>query len=380
MTARQTSRPLREAPVSPRLPWADVLASIEDAVIVLDRGGRIVDLNPSAEQLTGVSALQAVGTNVGELFQPRAASVWLDDMVRGALSEAAARRRGEGILPARRRDLPVSASCAPVFDAEGGVSGAVLVLHDQTLQRTLEVTTRRADRLAALGTVAMGLAHEIRNPLGGIKGAAQLLRGALTDPEQTRCTDIIIREVERLDGLIEQLRELSVPPRLQLEALNIHRVLHDVLALQRQAPAWGGVRLRTAFDPSLPAVRGDRAQLTQVFLNVVKNALEALEGQGELAVSTRLEARFHIRRGSARGRFLSVLIEDTGPGIPDAYHAQLFAPFFTTKPRGSGLGLALCHRIVTEHGGAITHEARPAGGTCFRVTLPVSEGNGPHGA
>src|SRR5439155_23608624 len=143
-----------------------------------------------------------------------------------------------------------------------------------------------ADRLAALGTVALGLAHEIRNPLGGIKGAAQLLRAALHDPDLLRCTDIIVREVERLDGLVGQLRELSVPPRLQLEPVNIHRVLNDVLALQRQVPAWGAITLRTAFDPSLPPVDGDRAQLTQVFLNLVKNSLEALEGGGELVVET----------------------------------------------------------------------------------------------
>jgi two-component system nitrogen regulation sensor histidine kinase GlnL len=251
--------------------------------------------------------------------------------------------------------------------------GAVLVLRDLTLQQTLEATTRRADRLAALGTVASGLAHEIRNPLGGIKGAAQLLRGALEDPELLHCADIIIREVERLDGLVEQLRELATPPRLQLEPVNIHRVLNDVLVLQRQAPAWGSAVLRTAFDPSLPDVQGDRAQLTQVFLNLVKNAIEALDGGGELTVSTRIETRFHIRRGSGRGRFLSVLIEDSGPGIPDDHQTQLFSPFFSTKPRGSGLGLAVCHRIVNEHGGAIAYEARPGGGSCFRVTLPVRE-------
>src|SRR5439155_22078717 len=165
----------------------------------------------------------------------------------------------------------------------------------------------------------------------------QLIRGAVGDPELRHCTDIIIREVERLDGLVEQLRELSTPPRLQLEAINIHRVLNDVITLERQAPLWGAVGLRTAFDPSLPAVRGDRAQLTQVFLNLVKNALEALGGTGQLAVSTRLEARFHIRRRSGRARFLSVLIEDNGPGISEDHQAPLFSPFFSTKAHGTGL-------------------------------------------
>src|SRR5262249_24468756 len=160
-------------------------------------------------------------------------------------------------------------------------------------------------------------AHEIRNPLGGIKGAAQLLRGQLDDPDMIRCTDVIVREVERLDGLVEQLKELGTPPRLQLGTLNIHRVLNDVLTLQKQGSVWGGVAVQTAFDPSLPPVRGDRAQLTQVFLNLVKNGLEALGGSGELLVSTRLDARFHLRRGSGRAHFIVVSIEDTGPGVAE---------------------------------------------------------------
>src|SRR5207248_2939452 len=159
--------PLAPPRLAPRPPWADVLASIEDGVIVLDHAGRITDLNPAAEQLTGIAASQAAGGEVGTLFHT---SPWVDEMARGTL----------------------------------------------------------------------------------VEGAAQLLRGALSDPELVRCTDIIIREVERLDGLVEQLRELSTAPRLRLEAVNIHRVLNDVVALQRQSPAWGGVALRSAFDPSLP--------------------------------------------------------------------------------------------------------------------------------
>ena len=197
----------------------------------------------------------------------------------------------------------------------------------------------------------------------------------MRDPELLRCTDIIIHEVDRLDGLLEQLRELTVPATLHLAPVNIHRVLNDVLALQRQAPAWGETTLRTEFDPSLPSVRGDQAQLTQVFLNLVKNALDALGGHGELGVSTRIETRYHIRRGHGRGQFLSVAVEDTGPGVSAEDQAQLFSPFFSTKAGGTGLGLALCHRIVVEHEGTIAYEPRRGGGARFRVTLPVSDGD-----
>jgi two-component system nitrogen regulation sensor histidine kinase GlnL len=355
-------------PVPPRPPWADVLASLDDAVVVLGHDAVIADVNPAAELMLGISASSVVGARVEEAFRH---SDWVAALARAALADGTTRRRAEGTLQAPAREVPVRAACAPVFDGAGATRGAVLVLHDLTLQRALEATTRRADRMSALGTVARGLAHEIRNPLGGIKGAAQLLRGALTDPELVRCTDIIVREVERLDGLVEQMRELSTPPRLRLEPTNIHRVLNDVLVLQRQSPGWGDVVLRTAFDPSLPDLLADRAQLTQVFLNLVRNAVEALAGSGELAVSTHLEHQFHIRRTRGRGRFLSVVVEDTGPGVTVGDQAQLFSPFFSTKPRGSGLGLAVCHRIVTEHGGTIAYEPRAPRGARFRVTLPV---------
>jgi two-component system nitrogen regulation sensor histidine kinase GlnL len=374
LAAPPKPNPAAPAPTPLRPPWGDVLASIEDGVVVMDNRGCIAEVNPAAELLIGVSAPQAAGNDVGAFFGPT--NAWLADLARNVLREGTSRRRGEGALDSAGHSAPVSAACAPVLDRHGGVRGAVLVLHDLTMQRMLEATTRRADRLASLGTVALGLAHEIRNPLGGIKGAAQLLRNGVDDPELVRCTEIIVREVERLDGLVERLRKLSEPPRLQIEPTNIHRILNDVLGLESQAPTWKAITLRTAFDPSLPPVRGDRAQLTQVFLNLVRNAVEAMGGEGEISVSTRMESAFHIRRESGRGRFLSVLIADTGPGIPLDHQANLFSPFFSTKARGSGLGLAICHRIVSEHGGTIGYDGSAGGGAGFRVTLPVCEDHG----
>jgi len=382
--ARTTSSvPPRTDPIGPgaderpgaaeRLRWADVLASISDGVIALDAAGILSALNPAAEHLTGVAASQAIGLPIQQLFGDRTANAWLADLALSTLEQGLARRRGEDRLRARGHEVSVSASCAPVHDQQGELRGAVLVLHDLTLERALDTTTRRADQLAALGSVALGLAHEIRNPLGGIKGAAQLLRVNLSDPAQVQATDVIIREVDRLDGLVEQLRGLGTPPRLQLAPQNIHRILNDVLALQRQAPDWGQIVLRTEFDPSLPEVLGDRAQLTQVFLNLVRNAVESLSGHGELTVSTRIETRYHVRRRSQRNQFLSVVVMDDGPGVPEDVQSHLFSPFFTTKARGTGLGLAVCHRIVAEHGGIIAHEPRPGRGARFVVTLPVSE-------
>src|SRR5262249_39781841 len=154
-------------------------------------------------------------------------------------------RRGEDRLRAREHEVAVSASCAPVHDEQGELRGAVLVLHDLTLERALDTTTRRADQLAALGGVALGLAHEIRNPLGAIRAPPRLRRGRPRARGQIQAPAVITREVDRLAELVEQLRGLGPPPRLQLAPQNIHRILNDVLALQRQAPDWGTIALRT---------------------------------------------------------------------------------------------------------------------------------------
>lgn len=370
----------REAAIATRRPdaselrLADVLASLADALIVVDADGRVRHMNAAAEQLTDIAESQAVGEPIGELFGTRSSNAWLGGLVLVTLSDGVPRGRTEATLHRRLRpELPLSATCTPVYGPSGALAGAVLALHDNTLQHSLDATTRAAEQFEALGAVTLGLAHEIRNPLGGIRGAAQLLRGGLGDPRDVECTDVIIREVERLDGLLERLRELGTPLRLQVAPVNIHRILLDVVALQRRAPEWGTIELREEFDPSLPPVLGDAARLTQVFLNLVKNAVESLSGHGVLTIATRMESRYLVRRRRGREHHLSVVVIDDGPGVAEEMQSRLFAPYFTTKAKGTGLGLAICHRVVSEHGGAITYEAPAGGGAAFRVTLPVSE-------
>jgi two-component system, NtrC family, nitrogen regulation sensor histidine kinase GlnL len=367
------ARPVRPPRPTERFGWTDILASISDAIVVVDADGVVSDVNPAAELLTGVSASQAVGHPTSRAFGARSTNAWIAELVDDTLRESVTHRRAEEELWGAGRTVVVSAACAPVLDAAGTVRGVVLVLHDLTLQHAIEAATRRAERLAALDAVAAGLAHEIRNPLGGIKGAAQLLKGSVDEPELVQCTDMIIREVERLVGLVDQLRDLGSPPPLRLEPVNIHRILKDVVDLQRQAPEWGRTILVTEFDPSLPPIHADPAQLHQVFLNLVKNALESMKGQGTIAIATRMDAGYRVRRRGGDERILVVTVADNGPGVPEPDRARLFAPFFSTKARGSGLGLALCQRIVVQHGGTIVHETPDAGGARFRITLPVSE-------
>jgi two-component system nitrogen regulation sensor histidine kinase GlnL len=199
-------------------------------------------------------------------------------------------------------------------DAHGNFLGNILLLRNLAYRKDLEEDLKRADRLAIMGTVAAGLAHEIRNPLGGIKGAAQMLRRSFDkDSPLIEYINIMIREVDRVDQLIEQLLDLSQPPELKLAPLNIHEVLDEVLLLEDQAVERIGKRIIKRFDPSLPPIRGDKAQLTQVFLNLIKNGFQAMAKGGTLTITTRVETDFHIRdRAAGRSKFIWVDIEDQG--------------------------------------------------------------------
>jgi PAS domain S-box-containing protein len=365
----ESSRP---APADTR--WADVLASLSEALVVLTADRTVVALNPAAELLLDVSSAVAVGSDLETTLPPGEESAWLGELVTKTLTDGRVHRHGDGTWTSQGRTTPISGVSAPVHDTRGTLWGAALVLHDLTLERRLDDATRRADRLSALGSVVLGLAHEIRNPLGGIKGAAQLLNGA-EGPVQQRCVDIIVREVERLNRLVSQLTVLGDPPPLTRRAVNIHRVLNDVVALERETAAWGTIRLRTAFDPSLPPILGDPERLTQLFLNLIRNAVEAANGRGEICITSGLETGLHVRRPDGWARLITVTVEDDGPGVPPDIETRIFAPLFSTKARGTGFGLSLCQQVAGEHEGTIDYEPRPGGGAIFRVRLPLAETN-----
>jgi two-component system, NtrC family, nitrogen regulation sensor histidine kinase GlnL len=176
-----------------------------------------------------------------------------------------------------------------------------------------------------------------------------------------------------VDLLIDQLLDLSKPSTMNFEQVNIHEILDQVLLLEKEDPAGLQVEIRKNFDPSLPLVRGDRARLTQVFLNLVKNSFQAMGGHGMLTITSRIETDFHVREeGRERGKFIRIEVEDDGPGITEEDLPHIFSPFFSTKSGGTGLGLAICYRIVNEHAGLIRVESRAGAGACFKVSLLIA--------
>ncbi len=356
-----------------KISWENILTSLEDGVIVADRHGKISFFNQAAEMLTDLSASQVLQQPYTRLFEKNS---WLIDMVKKSQSPQQSGTRGEGdLITQSGRQVPVSLTVSPLQDRSGSFLGSILLLRDLTHRKEMEEDLKRADRLAMLGTLAAGLAHEIKNPLGGIKGAAQLLRReADRIPTIAQYTDIMIREVDRVNLLIEQLLDLSQPAKLNLASLNIHEILDDVLFLEGQTVQGSKIVVRKNYDPSLPPIRGDRVQLAQVFLNLVKNALQAMNGRGCLTVTTRIETVFHIREpGRKRVNFIWVDVEDDGPGIKEEELSHIFSPFFTTKNNGTGLGLAICYRIIKEHGGLIRVENREGKGASFKVSLLVAD-------
>lgn len=351
--------------------YEDVLASLIEGVVVIDPSRRITLVNRAAEEIVGITSEEAVGRSLDEVFRDltEIASLVTQTFETGrsfSNNDAVLRRPG-----GETRMIGVITSV--VAGSGGGVTGVAAVLRDLTSVREMEEQVRRAERLSALGVLAAGIAHEVRNPLAGVRGAAQLLGSEIRGNQAlVPYTDVIVREVDRLDRIVTGLLPFASPRTFSYGPVNIHSVLDRVLLLEQPRAAAAGVGFQREYDPSLPPVRGNEEQLTQVFLNLVRNGVEAMPAGGRLTVTTRVPDPFMaIRRGGERTRMIQVRVADDGVGIPPEAASSLFTPFFTTKDHGTGLGLALSHQIVTEHGGAIRVESEPGRGSTFSVTLPM---------
>ena len=364
---------LQSALAAARADHEDLLSSLQDAVIVVSPVGEVALWNPAAEELLKVSASNALGKPFHRVL-PQAEA--LGELLVKALG--AGRSYADFEAPLVRPDgarITVSAVVSILVGAGGEPRGAALALRDLSRVRELEEKLRRSDRLAALGQMAAGVAHEVRNPLVGIRAAAQFLEG---DPAFStglrEYTGVIIREADRLNAVVEELLAFASPKPGRLAPCNLNQVLEEALALEAAPLAAARIAVARIYDPQLPLILGDQPRLHRVFLNLLRNAAEAMPGGGGLTVRTRFE-RLSARLG---GRAAAVAeVGDEGKGIAPENVPHLFNPFFTTKPRGTGLGLAISLRIVEDHGGAIEVEAGPGGrGATFAVILPLAPAAG----
>ncbi|UFS68842.1 ATP-binding protein [Geomonas sp. RF6] len=351
--------------------YENVIDSVGDGVIVLDNSGAVTFVNPAAEEICGVSRRQAKGKRFSSIFS---GSDLLLEMVEKTMATGMSVSDHENVVMRRGgRVVPVSASTSPLQMSDGERGGTIVVLRDLTKVRELEAAVRHADRLSSLGTLAAGLAHEIKNPLGGIKGAAQLLEMELPESHEMReYTRVVLKEVQRVNSIVEQLLALASPGKLKLDKVNLHQVLGDIILLQKHDTDCRGITVHQFFDPSIPPIVADESLITQLFLNLIRNAIEAIGEGGTLKVTSRIVYDYSMsQRGEGRARLLAVDVADNGPGIAEENLEQLFMPFFTTKPTGTGLGLAICQKIVSEHRGMINVDSHAGRGTVFTVSLPL---------
>lgn len=335
-----------------------LISRLPVGIIATDQEGRIKTFNAQATELTGIAAETALNRKAAEVLPPSLAPFFTPA---SADEELLGR---ELDLASGATTLTLHASSVPVADENAAVIGRVLLLHDLTRLKTLEKEMRKHERLVSLGKMAAGVAHEVRNPLSSIKGLAALLGSAFAETSQERhSADLLIQEVERLNRAITELLNYAKPLPLNREPLAVGPLLTDSLALIAGDAAALGVSTEQAVEPRLPAILGDRDRLSQVLLNLYLNSLQAMAQGGTLSVTA--------TTGEKRGT-VQIAVRDTGSGIAADILDRIMDPYFTTKPQGSGLGLAMVHKIMDEHGGEVRVTSREGEGTTVSLTLPVA--------
>jgi len=340
-----------------------ILDNLTTAVVIVTAGGHIVFMNAGAEALFGVSKNQAAEREISGLL-PGLED--LAELVRRAVREnqTFGQDLNFSVFHEDRIDIQVACRVSPL----GGEWGEQLIVEffDATHRRQVDREKALISQRGVSRRIIRQLAHEIRNPLGGLRGAAQLLERELPAPALREYTQVIIREADRLAGLADSL--LGPTRAAHFEPINIHEITERVLLLiEGQIP--GDVEITRDYDPSLPTVWLDRDQIIQALLNIARNAMQAVGDSGNLLFRTRALTNYTI--GESHHRLVvSVEIEDDGPGIPEEIADSIFYPLVTGREGGTGLGLPLAQDLVSRHGGLIEFDSKP-GRTVFVVRLPI---------
>ena len=344
-----------------------ILDALSEAVVVVDNAGMIHYANLSAEQFFGVGRARLVGHPLSE-FMPEDAPLFslLEQvlMTGGAVAE-----NGVTLASPRIGSRFCALRLCPIIESEGLIAVSLV---EQSIARNIDRQMSHRSAARSVSALAAMLAHEVKNPLSGIRGAAQLLEQSVPDSER-ELTNLICEETDRIVALVDRMEAFEDGRPTERAPINIHQVLNHVRRISQNG--FGKqVRFVETYDPSLPDVHGDRDQLIQVFLNLVKNACEVPgEGEREIELSTAYKHGLRLAVPGQQARVnlpLVVSVRDNGRGVPDEMRPNLFDAFVTNKPTGTGLGLALVAKIVNDHGGAIEYDSEP-GRTIFRVMLPL---------
>jgi two-component system sensor histidine kinase PilS (NtrC family) len=349
----------------------NVVQSISSGLFTTDSAGRITSFNLAAQEATGHTLEAVLNRPWWEVFNWQQGDLFATDpaALTGPHRFEAEGRRADG------NRLVLGMTLSPLTE-QGAQTGLVGVFKDLTQIRDMEEEMRRKEWLATLGEMSAGMAHEIRNPLAALAGAMQMLRKDLSvEDSDVRLMDIAIREANRLDAIVTDFLMYARPPALNLKEADLNQLLTETLALMRhEARARPNLTISSRLGADPMTAQVDQDQIKQVFWNLAMNAFEAMPAGGQLTIAT---SRRWVGSGSRKGEVIEILFQDTGEGIRKEALDKIFLPFFTTKTKGSGLGLAAVHRIVDLHGGWIRVESQEGKGARFGVCLPVLAEAGP---
>jgi PAS domain S-box-containing protein len=343
----------------------EILQSMVNGVLTTDIKGRVVTCNSMAEKITGRKANEVLGRTCEEIWGKRGV---ITQTIENSLKDRRYHNHESSLASPERGLVPVSFSSTILRDHQGKKIGALLTIQDLSEVKELEEKVRRGDKLAALATMAAGMAHEIKNPLSSMKVLTQLLHKKFDSPEfRDKFMEIIPREINRIDRIVESLLSFARATALNFEKVKIEEIIEETLKYFEGQAKESEIKIIRHYA-DLPAIEVDRAQIPQVFSNLVLNAIQAMPTGGELTITTLPGKEIENVLQN-----IKIRISDTGHGISEETVKKLFDPFYTTKYGGTGLGLTITHSIVDGHKGYIDVESKVGKGTAFTVTLPLHQ-------
>ncbi len=352
-----------------------ILQNLDEAVCLFNQQGELVFVNRAAEEFFGRNSTELRGAEIGDLFtQPPDLAVFLGN----TLAEGRP-YNGKDIHLEAGRSVTVDLAIVPYY-AEAKLEGALFCIREH-----LDITEREDFQFDSLLYLLGAIAHEVKNPLSGIKGAAQILKKTTPGGEAAEAVRLILKETDRLNAVVQSY--LTITRKPAFHPVNIHEIVEHALHVMQPAIREHAVTIRKSYDPSLPIIAGDESKLLQVLINLLKNAAESvslMKGERVISISTRPSheyALIHEPSGRARSmrkqRWAVIAIQDTGAGITREEIPRIFLPYYTRKTGGSGLGLALSKKIIRDHDGIIKVKSALGSGTTFSVYLPFQTGPPP---